>query len=227
VLKSLVFLLVCAVIGGLISSLPVFDSFDEHWIDTRIRQNGVLGVGYFLLFSTGAMAIGCPRQVMAFLGGYAFGFLQGTLLSVSGAICGCMVSFFVARFLLKPVVRRRYASRIHSINRFVEDSPVTKTIIIRLLPLGSNFLTNLMAGVTNVKARHFILGSGIGYIPQMALFALMGKGIVVMSIWKVALSVVMLGICVGLSILLYKKYKHALEETSPCKPSKTTDLSTL
>ncbi|MGY0591803.1 MAG: TVP38/TMEM64 family protein, partial [Paraglaciecola chathamensis] len=133
----------------------------------------------------------------------------------------------VARFLLKPVVRRRYASRIHSINRFVEDSPVTKTIIIRLLPLGSNFLTNLMAGVTNVKARHFILGSGIGYIPQMALFALMGKGIVVMSIWKVALSVVMLGICVGLSILLYKKYKHALEESSPCKPSKTTDLSTL
>ncbi|MEI8646900.1 VTT domain-containing protein [Paraglaciecola sp. Hal342] len=128
-----------------------------------------------MLFSTGAMAIGCPRQVMAFLGGYAFGFLQGALLSVSGAICGCMVSFFVARFLLKPVVRRRYASRIHSINRFVEDSPVTKTIIIRLLPLGSNFLTNLMAGVTNVKARHFILGSGLGYIPQMALFALMGK----------------------------------------------------
>jgi uncharacterized membrane protein YdjX (TVP38/TMEM64 family) len=173
------------------------------------------------------MAIGCPRQVMAFLGGYAFGFFQGALLSVSGAIFGCMVSFFVARFLLKPVVRRRYASRINQINRFVEDSPIAKTIIIRLLPLGSNFLTILMAGVTNVKAWHFILGSGLGYIPQMAMFALMGKGIVVSSIWKVALSVGMLCLCAALSLHLYRKYKHALEETSPYLPSKTTDLSTL
>ena len=47
----------------------------------------------------------------------------------------------------------------------------------------------------------------IGYIPQMAIFALMGKGIVVQSYWKIALSVGLLGVSALLSIYLYKQFK--------------------
>ena len=151
--KGLLFLLVCALLGGLISTLPLFDTFNRHWIDSTIRNNGLLGVAYFLLFSAGAMAIGCPRQVMAFLGGYAFGFMQGMTLSVAGAVIGCMLTFFVSRLLLRPLIKRRYAQRIHRINDFLQDQPISKTIVIRLLPVGNNLLTNLLAGVTNVKGR--------------------------------------------------------------------------
>ena len=197
--KGLLFLLVCALLGGLISTLPLFDTFNRHWIDSTIRNNGLLG----------AMAIGCPRQVMAFLGGYAFGFMQGMTLSVAGAVIGCMLTFFVSRLLLRPLIKRRYAQRIHRINDFLQDQPISKTIVIRLLPVGNNLLTNLLAGVTNVKGRHFLLGSGIGYIPQMAVFALMGKGIVVLSIWKIALSIVLFCFSTALSVRLFKQYKHS------------------
>jgi len=207
--KGVLFLLVCALLGGLISTLPLFDTFNRHWIDSTIRNNGLLGVAYFLLFSAGAMAIGCPRQVMAFLGGYAFGFMQGMTLSVAGAVIGCMLTFFVSRLLLRPLIKRRYAQRIHRINDFLQDQPISKTIVIRLLPVGNNLLTNLLAGVTNVKGRHFLLGSGIGYIPQMAVFALMGKGIVVLSIWKIALSIVLFCFSTALSVRLFKQYKHS------------------
>lgn len=207
--KGLLFLLVCATLGGLISTLPLFDSFNRQWIDSAIRNNGALGVGYFIIFSAGAMAIGCPRQVMAFLGGYAFGFMQGTLLSVAGAVIGCTLCFFISRFLLRPFIKRRYAQRIFRVNDFLKDKPMTKTIVIRLLPAGNNLLTNILAGVTDVKARHFLMGSAIGYIPQMAIFALMGKGIVVLSIWKIGLSVLLFCISTALSVRLYKQYKHS------------------
>ena len=81
------------------------------------------------------------------------------------------------------------------------------TIVIRLMPFGNNLATNLIAGVSHVPARLFITGSMIGYIPQMAIFALMGKGIVVQSYWKIALSVGLLGVSALLSIYLYKQFK--------------------
>lgn len=211
VFKSLLFLLACTAIGGLLSVLPIFDGLNQQWVDTQIRQNGALGVGYFLLLSAGAMSIGCPRQVMAFLGGYAFGFLHGAVLSILGAILGCILSFFVSRLLLKPVLTRRYSRRINQVGNFLQDRPVIKTLIIRLLPLGNNLLTNLLVGVTKIKARHFILGSGLGYVPQMSLFALMGEGIVVLSVWKVGVSIITLFIGAVLSAYLYKQYKYSLE----------------
>tara|TARA_R110001632_G_scaffold1501_2_gene6722 strand:- start:120612 stop:121331 length:720 start_codon:yes stop_codon:yes gene_type:complete len=218
--KGLLFLFVCAVLGGLISTLPLFDAFNRHWVDSTIRNNGIEGIGYFLLFSAGTMAIGCPRQVMAFLGGYAFGFVQGVALSVVAAIIGCLLSFFVSRMLLRPLITRRYAQRIHRINDFLKDKPITKTVVIRLLPVGNNLLTNLLAGVTDVKARYFLIGSGIGYIPQMAVFALMGKGIVVLSIWKIVLSVALFCVSSALSIGLYKQYKNSKIVEATAKPQK-------
>ncbi|WP_166422260.1 VTT domain-containing protein [Paraglaciecola sp. 20A4] len=216
--KGLLFLLVCAVLGGLISTLPLFDAFNRHWVDSTIRNNGILGMGYFLLFSAGTMAIGCPRQVMAFLGGYAFGFAQGVALSVAAAVIGCLLSFFVARVFLRPLIKRRYAPRIHRVNDFLKDKPITKTVVIRLLPVGNNLLTNLLAGVTDVKARYFLIGSGIGYVPQMAVFALMGKGIVVLSFWKILLSVVLFGVSSALSVSLYKQYKNSKIVEATAKP---------
>jgi uncharacterized membrane protein YdjX (TVP38/TMEM64 family) len=84
---------------------------------------------------------------------------------------------------------------------------VVKTIVIRLLPIGNNLVTNLIVGVTAVKARYFIFGSLIGYIPQMAIFALMGKGVVVLSVWKIGLSIVLFIISSALSVRLYRQYK--------------------
>jgi membrane protein implicated in regulation of membrane protease activity len=51
------------------------------------------------------------------------------------------------------------------------------------------------------------MSSMIGYLPQMAIFALMGKGVIVLSIWKVVLSIVLFVISSLLSVRLYKQYR--------------------
>jgi uncharacterized membrane protein YdjX (TVP38/TMEM64 family) len=93
------------------------------------------------------------------------------------------------------------------IDRFLAKSPFTKTIVIRLLPIGNNLVTNLVAGVSHVSGLSFVMGSMIGYLPQMAIFALMGKGVIVLSIWKVVLSIALFVISSLLSVRLYKQYK--------------------
>jgi len=207
--KGLLFLLLCGLFGWVLSSNSMFETLNQQWIDLHIRNNGLQGVLYFTLIGGLVTAIGCPRQLVAFLGGYAFGVVNGTLLSTLGVGMGCVLSLFFARIVIRPFVNRRFPQRVIKINDFLSVRPVVKTIVIRLLPIGNNLVTNLIAGVTAVKARYFVLGSLIGYIPQMAIFALMGKGVVVMSVWKIGLSIVLFIISSALSVRLYREYRAA------------------
>ena len=172
--KGLMFLLACGLVGMLLSSNSMFDALNERWIDLHIRNNGLQGVFYFILICTLVTSVGCPRQLVAFLGGYAFGAVNGAIFSILGITLSCLLTLYVARVAIRPFVNRHYPHRVVKVNQFLGVRPLVKTIIIRLLPIGNNLVTNLVAGVTAVKARYFILGSFIGYIPQMVIFALMG-----------------------------------------------------
>ena len=61
--------------------------------------------------------------------------------------------------------------------------------MIRRLPVGSNLLTNLFAGATHVPARGFLLGSAIGYLPQMFIFSFAGAGIGLSDHYQLAISI--------------------------------------
>lgn len=207
--SSLILLLVCAVVGFLVSLLPYNEVLNKNWVDVHIRNSGITGMVIFLLIGAGATALGAPRQMVAFLGGYAFGFIAGCLLATLATAISCLVTFSFSRQLGRRFIQQRFARRIQRIDRFLHHDPLTKTIVIRLLPVGNNLVTNLIAGVTHVRTAPFVIGSFIGYLPQMAIFALMGKGIVVLSAWKIILSVVLFIISAVLSLRLYKQYKAA------------------
>lgn len=224
--RGVVFISCCLVFGLLLSSNSLFETLNQNWIDAHIRHNGLAGILNFVIIGSLATAIGSPRQVVAFMGGYAFGFIYGAIYSTLATALGCALSFYFARFLARPWVKHKYPHKIININRFLSQHTFTKTIVIRLLPLGSNLITNLIAGVTDIKARYFILGSLVGYVPQMAIFALMGKGIVVLSVWKIVLSIVLFIISSLLSLRLYKQYK-AEKLLSEDNDSNKTDKSVI
>lgn len=117
-----------------------------------------------------------------------------------------LISFYFTRILAKPYVTHRFPSKVLKVNCFFSHDVFTKTVIVRLLPVGSNLVTNLVAGVTQTKALGFVAWSAVGYIPLMAIFALAGSGVTVLSIWKIILSVALLIISTLLSIHLY--YRH-------------------
>lgn len=206
-LYLLLILLVCFGVSELVRQLPAVAAFNQDWVDANTRHNGWTGVAYFIGMAAALTAIGLPRQLTAFLAGYAFGFSEGLLYSVIGATLSCTAVFWLSRTVARRPLRARFASKVARLDAFVAVKPFLMTIVIRLMPFGNNLATNLIAGVSHVPARLFITGSMIGYIPQMAIFALMGKGIVVQSYWKIALSVGLLGVSALLSIYLYKQFK--------------------
>ena len=82
------------------------------------------------------------------------------------------------------------------------------TLLIRLLPLGSNLVTNLVAGVSSVRATAFITGSMVGYVPQTIIFALLGSGISLEPELRITLSAVLFVLSGALGYYLYRRYKQ-------------------
>ena len=75
------------------------------------------------------------------------------------------------------MIYKRYANKCQQINLFLSKDTFIKCLIIRILPLGSNFLTNIVAGTLRIPLAPFVLGSGIGFIPQVLLFTAIGSGL--------------------------------------------------
>ena len=116
------------------------------------------------------------RQVVAFLGGYAFGFVHGFILAMLAVVAACIITFTVSRFLLRSFLLRHFSERIRQVDGFLQENTFTMALLIRLLPLGSNWMVNIAAGVSGVRSVPFFTGSALGYVPQMLIFSLVGSG---------------------------------------------------
>lgn len=191
--------------------LAGFDEvLDSEWIDAHIRNHGWTGYLLYIALVAFFTALAVPRQVMSFLGGYAFGAVIGTSLVTIGATIGCIIAFYYARFAARETLQVRFGKHIARFDSFFSRNPLSMSFIVRCMPLGNNLLTSMLAGLSSVPAPQFFLGSCIGYIPQNAIFALLGSGINVSPTERILVSAGLFVLSGIVGYFLYKKYKNAL-----------------
>lgn len=207
-LKGLLLIATLVGVGYLIEVTPLAALLDKTWIDHEVRGKGLGGELLFIGVGALATALGAPRQALSFLAGYAFDLAWGTALGVTATVGGCVISFFYARWFGRSLVAARFPDRIKRIEDFIRDNTFSMTVLVRLLPLGSNLATNLAAGVTHVRALPFVLGSALGYIPQTLVFALIGSGVGLDPLFRIGLGVTLFLISGVLGIYLFRKFRH-------------------
>ncbi|MGL4446553.1 TVP38/TMEM64 family protein [Shewanella sp.] len=167
---------------------------DSHWVAQFIAKHGSYALMMLLLAGALFTAVGGPRQIIAFVSGFALGGVYGGFFSTFAALLGCVLAFYVARLTIRSSLQRRFARRLHTFEALILHKTWLKVLMIRLLPIGNNLLTNLCAGATHVPVRGFLLGSFLGYLPQMFIFSFAGAGIGLSDHYQ-------LGISIGLFIL--------------------------
>lgn len=213
VLRSVALFALLIGIGVLIKTTSLGDMLDKDWIDEAVRGHGIQGELLFLAVGAFFTAVGLPRQAVAFFAGYAFGIGLGTLIGVAAAALGCVTTFTISRYLVRDLVIHKFPERLKRLDAFLSENTFTTTILIRFLPLGSNVLTNMLAGVSSVRVVPFVAGSAIGYIPQMLIFAIAGSGFAVEPNLRLAASVVLFAVSGALGLWLYRRYRdtHKLQ----------------
>jgi uncharacterized membrane protein YdjX (TVP38/TMEM64 family) len=208
ILRGLVLMASLLALGYLLETTHFGASLNQAWIDTEIRGKGLNGELLFIGVGALAAALAMPRQIISFLGGYAFGFLWGAVLTLAATIIGCMLSFFYARWIGRHFVATRFGARVKRIDDFLSWNPFAMALLIRLLPVGNNLVTNLAAGVTSVRALPFFLGTLLGYIPQTLIFALVGSGVNVDPTLRIGVAVALFLASGAIGVGLYRKFRH-------------------
>ncbi len=204
-LKGLVLIATLGALGWAMQRAGIDRVLDTGWIDGAVKGRGVEGLALFLGLGAAAVAVGLPRQAVCFLAGYAEGLAGGILLAQLASIAGCALAFAYARLLGRDFVRRRLGERARRIDAFVAGNAFAATVLIRFLPVGSNLLTNLVAGISAVRPAPFLLGSFVGYLPQTIVFALLGSGIRVDPGPRIALAVALFLVSAALGVALYRR----------------------
>ena len=180
-------------------------------LDARAAMDaaGRHGPAWFVAAATAACALGIPRQLVALAAGYTFGFWPGCALALVAEGLGCAIDFMWARLLGRAAAERflarREGGRLHRLDRYLSARAFTATLTLRLLPVGSNIVLNLVAGVSGVAFTPFLAASVLGYIPQTAVFALAGGGASVSDGVQLALAAGLLALSIGLGIVLLRQ----------------------
>ena len=191
---------------------------DAGWVEQWVRGRGLVGDLVFIAVGAASTAAGVPRQGVAFLAGYAFGALEGTMVALAAQVLGCAVSYGWARLVGRGWAERRLAGRsghrLRPLRDALAGSPFGATLALRLLPVGNNLALNLLAGMAAIPMLPFVAASALGYVPQTVVFALVGKGVRVDGAWQLALAVALFTVSVAIGLVLLRRHRagRALED---------------
>lgn len=191
---------------------------DAGWVEQWVRGRGLVGDLVFIAVGAASTAAGVPRQGVAFLAGYAFGALEGTMVALAAQVLGCAVSYGWARLVGRGWAERRLAGRsghrLRPLRDALAGSPFGATLALRLLPVGNNLALNLLAGMAAIPMLPFVAASALGYVPQTVVFALVGKGVRVDGAWQLGLAVALFTVSVAIGLVLLRRHRagRALED---------------
>lgn len=117
-----------------------------------------------------------PGQPIQFASSYMFGIVPGFLLSITGAVIGTVISFFLARVLGRDAVELFFGKeKVADYDRKLNSGRgLMICLLIYLIPGIPKDLVSYVAGISGMRLRPFILVSTIGRSPGMLGSLLLG-----------------------------------------------------
>jgi uncharacterized membrane protein YdjX (TVP38/TMEM64 family) len=119
-----------------------------------------------------------PPTLYTLAGGFTFGPLLGTILTVAGATLNASLCFLIARSFGKSFVDRISKGKFEKLNENLENSGFKTLLIIRTSPVGPPFdLVSYTSGVLRIPFWSHFFATMIGIIPATAVYSYFGGSI--------------------------------------------------
>lgn len=185
---------------------------DRAAISALVDEGGIEAATYFVLLTAALMAVGTPRLPFYALGGFAFGIINGLLLSVCGSLLGSFLMFRAARWSGRSWLLQRYGTK-PAFRRVTDTQPSAVAVaLVRMLPI-SNALINIGLSLSRVGNRNFLFGTALGFLPQGIIATLVGAGIADEALWEVGLPLALAAALLAL-ILVWTSRRRCAGKTN-------------
>lgn len=178
-----------------------------------IQSNKLLSPLLFTFFAgIQVVLFPVPGYLIGILGGYLFGWIEGTVYSIIGVTLGSFAVFYLSRKLGRPFVDKLdKKGKIRKLEELARDEEEGILFLVLLLPFMPDDLISLVAGITRINTFHFVIITILGRLPGFLFLNLVGAGLA-KSRDKFTI-IIFMALIVLLSVVL-SFYRHSLEKYS-------------
>ncbi len=150
-----------------------FDDFSLEKTVQWVRSYGAWGVVVYVLAFALLQPLGLSGTMFAVVAGLVWPPPLALLLAMMGALGSAMVNVAFARYVAFEWVQARIPPKLRRYERWVTERGLLGVILYRAAT-GTMPPAQLLIGVLNVPLPRLIIGTVIGFIPQIALNVLLG-----------------------------------------------------
>lgn len=115
-----------------------------------------------------------PGAAFSLAGGFLFGPLWGTALSLTGALTGASAAFLIARYLAQDWVQRRARGMLATLLEGIAEEGWRFVLWVRLVPLFPFNLLNYALGLTTLPFPSYFWASALGMAPGAFVYNWLG-----------------------------------------------------
>ena len=153
---------------------PVRDQLGRvHEISDYLIGLGWYGPVIFIPAVAVLVAVGVPRLLLCPIGGLAFGFWRGLILTQLGTVIGFYATFLFVRWSGRDMILRKFP-RLKRYTEFSRRRGIISVLLLRQLPI-TGFYINLALGLLPLSHADFLLGTLIGILPEAVPATLAGS----------------------------------------------------
>lgn len=148
---------------------------------TEVISNGGILFG-MLLIMIESFIPALPLSVFIALNAHTFGLLPGILMSWVSTCIGCYISYLIFYYVSNNIIYKYLSKKTRdkidkAVDKFQNISLANLTVIITL-PFTPAFLINILAGVSGMSKKKYIVALLIGKIFMVSFWGYIGKSFV-------------------------------------------------
>ncbi|QZY30129.1 TVP38/TMEM64 family protein [Nocardioides coralli] len=159
-----------AVAVALVVDLPSADQLRD-----RVESAGWAAPVLFVAVYVASTIAPVPKHVISAAAGLAFGLALGVALVWLGAMIGAVASFWLGRLLGRSAVERISGGRVAQLDALLSRHGLVTVLLLRLVAVVPFTAINYAAGLTGLRHRDYVIGTGIGILPGTAAFVALGS----------------------------------------------------
>lgn len=204
----LLFLFFCAATGWFVG-VPMVRLADDpqqfrQWVESFGVWSRLIFIGMVILQVVIAFIPGEPIELAA---GYAFGFIEGTLLTWIGFMLGSLIVFLLVRRYGRKLVEVFFPSKKIDAFSFLRNPQKVKVIalILMLIPGTPKDFLSYFAGLTQLNWKQWLVIVAVGRLPSLITSTATGAAA---GNKNTLLTVIMLGVTLIISVAGIVYYRH-------------------
>jgi len=152
-----------------------------------------------------------PALVLTAVTARAYGPFEGFLIVYLGTLLGAAAGYWLGRALGNALIRTLVGERTRlKVHEFTERHGTQGVLMIRLMPILSADVMNLVAGAARMEFRPFMLATAAGALPVTALVVWLSESGERLLWGMVILSAVVAGVAAGRALIRRRRAARRL-----------------